>query len=146
MNFIELGGVSNVMLKLPVRADAREALTEAGVKDIPAFIALHVRQASMRERTKFEATQEKLAADPAAWAADLIARRAEEGTDPRVIAEVAADLGPTEIAQLMYAFTQGEVITDPKALEGVALMVKNQMTMSSQALMNVVGQVGLLPS
>lgn len=105
-------------LTLTLSADALDALRELGITDPPAQVRVTHREASGRERERFQKDQQKggaALADPNRWVAGLLARRADVA-DERVLLELVRDMGPTEIAQHVAAYHTG-VMPDPKVVQ-----------------------------
>lgn len=136
MTQLDITGTQTKMLRFPVTDDTREALAEQGI-EAPEFVVLHLREATFREREKFEQAQKarRTDAEMLDWLATLVMRRATEGTDPAVVREFVRDLQTTQITQLMYAYVSGEAIEDPKAQEALAEVVKNQTMMMARPVL-----------
>lgn len=127
---LDITGTVTKLLRLPLTDDTREALSSQGVA-APEFVTLHLRAATLREREQFEQRQKDPPTTTEAtyeWVAQLLQRRATTGTDPRVLKELAKDLMPSQIAQLSYAYIDGEAIDDPKVQAGLAHLVTRQTT------------------
>lgn len=102
----------------PITDDAREALKEQGITDVPEHLTLYLRSATGRERKKFQARLQncKSEDDLREMLADLLLTRMDEGSDRRIVREVLEDADQTTMNQLQYAYVNG-VIPEGKALE-----------------------------
>ncbi|MFC6591672.1 hypothetical protein ACFP81_06380 [Deinococcus lacus] len=100
-------------MRIALPQDTKDALKEKGI-EAPDHITLMLTEATLRERQKFDADQKGIAVtDPVAWTKSLIMKRAEPGTDERVVDELLLDMGPSAIASISHAYVTGEV-PDPK--------------------------------
>ncbi|MDO4246213.1 MAG: hypothetical protein Q4C89_09335 [Deinococcus sp.] len=102
----------------PITDDAREALEEQGITDVPKQLTLYLRSATGRERKKFQARLQtcKSEDDLREMLADLLLTRMDQGSDRRIVREVLEDADQTAMNQLQYAYVNG-VIPEGKALE-----------------------------
>lgn len=143
---LDITGTRTTALVLPLTPDAVEALTAAGVPvPHPAQVRLLLTEATMRERARFQSDQEPGGpgtADPMGWLTGLLLRRAEPGTDARVIAELLADMGPTDIAMLTHAYVMG-VLPDPKV---TAQAVQTTLSGMTTGLLGALGSAAPSPS
>lgn len=102
----------------PISAEAREALREAGIEDVPECLTLYLRSATGRERKAFQARLGhcKTEDDVREMLADLLLPRLTPGFDRRILREVLEDADTTALNQLQYAYVNG-VVPDPGNLE-----------------------------
>lgn len=82
--------------------------------DIPDKVVLLLREATMREKYRFERDQ-KAATDYHTWLTGILMRRAAPGTDERVVRELIVDMTESTVATLIHAYQTGEM-PDPKLL------------------------------
>lgn len=123
---------------LPVSPEAREALTAAGEPHIPEVVILHLREATGRELTRLELAQVQggvAHTDPYGFTAELIRRRASEPVSEAVAREVAQDLTPTELGELVWAYREGR--RDPTGK--VAGAVRATLTGLSDRMLSALG-------
>lgn len=145
-NPLDITGTRAERIVFDLSPDAQAALAAAGVPvPEPAQVTLLLREATMRERTQLERDQQKggrAQTDPLGWLASLLERRAEPGTDPRVLAELVQDFGPTDIAMLVHAYATG-VLPDPKV---TAAAVQTTLIGTSNGMLAALASAGPSPS
>lgn len=143
---LDISGTRTVRLVLPITDEDQQALREAGVPiPDPAEVVLLLREASNRERARYGTDMEPggpAQRDGQGWVTGLLLRRAEPGTDPRVMREVVNGLGPTDTAMLTHAYLTG-VLPDPKAAAGA---VQATLTGMTNGLLGTLASAGPSPS
>ena len=89
-------------MRIALPQTTKDTLTAQGI-DAPECVVLQLTEATLRERKEYDAAQKVQAvSDPIAWTKSLIMKRAEEGTDERVVDELIWDLGPSAIASISH--------------------------------------------
>lgn len=92
---------------LPVTPETRGILEAAGVTAIPDVVQLRLREATLRDLTLLDGVEERLNSDPFGLAGAMIVRRADPPVSLAVAREVAQDLTPVELAELVWAYKEG---------------------------------------
>lgn len=127
---------------LPVTPEARAALAERGITDVPESITLMLREATLRELRPFDDVMKTAKTDPFNAAAFVIQKRADQPVSEDVAREVAQDLTPPELAELFWAFKEGRRDTEGK----VAGAVRSTLNGMSDQLLTALGSaVSLSP-
>lgn len=142
----DLFGLTLNRQELPLSPDDIEALQEKGIPvPDPAVIVFEWREANAREREKYAFQQRKgwkSEEDARAWMADLLMKRAAEGTDRRVLVEFLAGLGVTQSAMLTHAYLMGEM-PDPKLTAGA---IQKTLTGQTNGLLGALASLVYSPS
>lgn len=142
----DFSNTRTMRLVLPITDDDQAALKKAGIPvPNPPQVVLELREANLREIERYNNDQEAggaAKADPWGWFVGLMLRRAEKGTDQRVLEEVVKGLGRSDIAALTHAYLTGEP-SDPK-LTGAAM--QKTMTGTSGSLLEMLASLVPSPS
>jgi hypothetical protein len=139
---LNLTGRVTLRVVLPIPDETRAALTEQGI-DAPAEIVLNLREGTNRENLRWDQEKDTLGqTDPLGWTAALILRRAEAGTDERVIRELVNDMAPSVMGQFQQAYLTGRLV-DPKAISDATV---NTMGMLMDRALSALGNGEALPS
>lgn len=136
--------IPTTMQRITLPDDTKEALTEKGI-EAPEAVILHLEAATGRERDRFEQRQKlgfTTEDEQKEWLTDLMMRRAESGTVRAVVRELVNDLRPTQITQFFYAYISGEAAGDPKVLEHMAEITKNQTLLMARPVLEVLALAG----
>lgn len=127
---------------LPVTPEARAALAERGITDVPESITLMLREATLRELRPLDDALQVAKTDPFAAAAYVIQKRADPTVSEAVAREAAQDLTPPQLAELLWAFKEGRRDTEGK----VAGAVRSTLNGMSDQLLTALGSaVSLSP-
>lgn len=115
--YLNLNGEENSFLKMRIPAECQAALIEKGVAiPDPAEVTFILREATGREAEIFDLEKNGWGMkDVGKWLHTLLMRRAVEGTDPEIVAELIKDMTPTTVASLIMAYVQG-ALPNPKEL------------------------------
>lgn len=127
---------------LPVTPEARTALE--GV-DAPDVVTLRLRVATLRDLRPLDTLLGRVKTDQNAAleaAAQIIVRRADPPVSIELAREVAADLTPIDLAELVWAFKEGRRDTEGK-LRAAAQQTLNGM---SETLLNALAAAPTLSS
>lgn len=105
-----MGEVQNE-LRLPIPDELKASLVEKGVKEIPEYVTLFLRESSLGERREMTKTEALAKAQdkPEEWLLEIIMKRAVDDTDPRIIKAMIDVMPPSVITKLSYACMHGEL-------------------------------------
>lgn len=120
---------------LPVTPEARAALAEQGVTDVPEVITLTLREATLRELRTLDSALQVAKTDPFAAAALILQKRADQPITEVIAREIAQDLTPPELAELIWAFKEGRRDTEGKLVGAV----RSTLNGISDQLLNALG-------
>lgn len=129
-------------MRISLPDETKKVLADKGIP-APDHIILQLTEATMRERQQFEKEQKTVAqTDPLGWTKSLIMKRAEPGTDERVVDELIFDMGPSAIASITHAYITGEV-PDPNL---VAAAVQQTLTGMTNRMLGALASGAQQPS
>ncbi|MFC4426203.1 hypothetical protein [Deinococcus navajonensis] len=105
-------------LTIPLPATVKAALTAQEI-DAPEQIVMHLQEATLEERRLPSLVQ-----DDVEGVVMMVMARAEEGTDERVVRELAKKMTASSVAVITAAYLTGE-LPDPKVVQA---QVRRAMT------------------